>query len=90
MLLEDEALAPRSTRRSNARGMRFEGNLRMRHPPSAVEDVGLDVVERSVVNPIQIPIAGYYGVPMLQDGASGDDAHDGVLRPTHRVAPSID
>ena len=81
MLLEDEALrASVNETLERTCGMRFEGNLRMRHLLQVlVEDVGLDVVERSVVNPIQIPIAGYYGVPMLQDGASGDDdPHDPI------------
>ena len=81
MLLEDEALrASVNETLERTCGMRFEGNLRMRHLLQVlVEDVGLDEVERSVVNPIQIPIAGYYGVPMLQDGASGDDdPHDPI------------
>jgi len=55
-------------------GMRFEGELRMRHLLQVVvEDVGLDVLRDRVVNPIDFPVAGYYGVPMLQEGASGDD-----------------
>ena len=55
-------------------GMRFEGELRMRHLLQVVvEDVGLDVLRDHVVNPIDFPVAGYYGVPMLQEGAAGDD-----------------
>ena len=55
-------------------GRRFEGGLRMRHLLQIlVEDVGLDVIASKVVNPINFPIAGYYGAPMSQEGACGDD-----------------
>jgi succinate dehydrogenase / fumarate reductase cytochrome b subunit len=55
-------------------GMRFEGNLRMRHLLDVlVEDIGLDVIADKVLNPIDFPVAGYYGAPMLQGGANGDD-----------------
>ena len=44
-----------------------------------VEDVGLDVLADKVVNPLDFPIAGYYGSPMLRAGANGDDdAHNPV------------
>jgi len=59
-------------------GTRFEGTLRMRHLLHVlVEDIGLDVIRSKVVNPIDFPIAGYYGAPMQREGACGDDdAHD--------------
>ena len=68
-------VASRDQRRPRATcGMRFEGELRMRHLLQVVvEDVGLDVLRDHVVNPIDFPVAGYYGVPMLQEGAAGDD-----------------
>jgi succinate dehydrogenase / fumarate reductase cytochrome b subunit len=55
-------------------GLRFEGTLRMRHLLQVlVEDIGLDVIRDKVVNPIDFPIAGYYGAPMQQEGACGED-----------------
>ena len=59
-------------------GMRFEGELRMRHILQVlVEDVGLDEVSKKVINPVDFSVAGYYGTPMLQDGAvSEDDPHN--------------
>ena len=55
-------------------GSRFEGGVRMRHLLHVlVEDIGLDVVAAKVVNPIDFPIAGYYGAPMQREGACGDD-----------------
>ena len=55
-------------------GTRFEGTLRMRHLLQIlVEDVGLDTIREKVINPIDFPIAGYYGAPMQQEGACGDD-----------------
>ncbi len=59
-------------------GLQFNGDVRMRHLLHIlVEDVGLDTLREKVVNPLDLPIAGYYGAPMLQRGAScGDDPWD--------------
>jgi len=75
LLLDDEKLrAEVNDVLEKTCGVRFEGNLRMRHLLQVlVEDVGLEAVRDHVVNPVDFPVAGYYGVPMLQDGASGDD-----------------
>ncbi len=55
-------------------GLRFEGTMKMRHLLHVlVEDIGLDVVSAAVKNPIDFPVAGYYGSVMQQDGACGDD-----------------
>ncbi len=55
-------------------GTRFQGTLKMRHLLHVlVEDIGLDVISSKVVNPIDFPIAGYYGAPMQREGACGDD-----------------
>tara|TARA_A100001037_G_scaffold73359_1_gene65658 strand:- start:309 stop:1172 length:864 start_codon:yes stop_codon:yes gene_type:complete len=55
-------------------GIRFEGEMRMRHILHVlVEDIGLDVISEKVKNPIGFPIAGYYGAPMQQSGSCGDD-----------------
>jgi succinate dehydrogenase / fumarate reductase cytochrome b subunit len=75
LLLDDEKLrAEVNDVLEKTCGMRFEGTLRMRHLLQVlVEDVGLGKVSEHVVNPVDFPVAGYYGVPMLQEGASGDD-----------------
>ena len=75
LLLEDEPLrADINEVLERTCGMRFEGNLRMRHLLDVlVEDIGLDVVASKVVNPVDFPIAGYYGSPMLRASANGDD-----------------
>jgi len=55
-------------------GLRFEGTMRMRHLLQVlVEDIGLDVLADKLLNPIDFPVAGYYGAPMQQEGACGDD-----------------
>ena len=58
--------------------MRFEGDLKMRHILQVlVEDVGLEEVTKKVINPVDFSVAGYYGTPMLQEGAvSEDDPHN--------------
>lgn len=55
-------------------GLQFKGELKMRHLLQVlVEDIGLDTIRQRVVNPVDFPVAGYYGAPMLQPGASGED-----------------
>ncbi len=75
LLLDDEPLrAEINDVLERTTGMRFEGNLRMRHLLDVmVEDIGLDVIASKVVNPVDFPIAGYYGSPMLRAAANGDD-----------------
>lgn len=75
LLLSDEPLrAEINEILERTTGMRFEGQLRMRHLLDVmVEDIGLDVIASKVVNPVDFPIAGYYGSPMLRAGANGDD-----------------
>jgi succinate dehydrogenase / fumarate reductase cytochrome b subunit len=81
MLMDDEVLRGEVNEvLERTCGMRFEGNLKMRHLLDVVvEDIGLDKVADLVVNPIDFPVAGYYGAPMLKSGANGeDDAHNPV------------
>lgn len=75
LLIDDEVLREEVNEvLERTTGMRFEGNLRMRHLLDVlVEDIGLDALSEMVVNPIDFPVAGYYGAPMLQAGANGDD-----------------
>jgi succinate dehydrogenase / fumarate reductase cytochrome b subunit len=55
-------------------GLRFEGTMKMRHLLHVlVEDIGLDVVSSKVKNPVDFPVAGYYGAVMQQEGACGED-----------------
>ncbi|MBT4059173.1 MAG: CoB--CoM heterodisulfide reductase iron-sulfur subunit B family protein [Euryarchaeota archaeon] len=74
-LSEDAALRERINEQLEAiSGLRFEGTMKMRHLLHVlVEDIGLDVVSAAVKNPIDFPVAGYYGAVMQQDGACGDD-----------------
>ena len=74
-LTDDEALRERVNEQLEAiSGIRFEGTMKMRHLLHVlVDDIGLDVVATKVKNPIDFPVAGYYGAPMQQDGACGDD-----------------
>lgn len=75
LLLEDEVLRSEINEvLERTCGMRFGGELRMRHLLDVmVEDIGLDVIADKVINPIDFPVAGYYGAPMLQAGANGED-----------------
>ena len=75
LLLEDESLRSEINEvLERTTGLRYDGNLRMRHLLEViVEDIGLDSVREKVVNPVDFPIAGYYGTPMLQAGANGED-----------------
>lgn len=52
----------------------YNGGVRMRHFVQVlIEDVGVETLRERCVNPLDFPVAGYYGVPMLQEGAAGDD-----------------
>ncbi len=74
-LLKDDELRERINEvLERTTGMRFKGELRMRHLLHVlVEDIGLETIKSRVVNSLDFPIAGYYGAPMLQSGANGDD-----------------
>jgi succinate dehydrogenase / fumarate reductase cytochrome b subunit len=74
-LTDDDGLRERVNEQLEAiSGIRFKGTMRMRHLLHVlVEDIGLDVVASKLKNPIDFPVAGYYGAPMQQDGACGDD-----------------
>lgn len=74
-LTEDDALREKINDQLEAiSGIRFEGTMKMRHLLHVlVEDIGLDVVSQSVKNPVDFPVAGYYGSLMQQSGACGDD-----------------
>ncbi|MBS71826.1 MAG: hypothetical protein CMO20_02585 [Thermoplasmata archaeon] len=74
-LTEDGALREKINDQLEAiSGIRFEGTMKMRHLLHVlVEDIGLDVVSQSVKNPVDFPVAGYYGSLMQQSGACGDD-----------------
>lgn len=79
LLLDDEPLrAEINEVLAKTSGHRFNGELRMRHLLQVlIEDIGLDKIRDHVVNPVDFPIAGYYGAPMLQPGANGkDDPYD--------------
>jgi len=55
-------------------GLRFEGTMKMRHLLHVlVEDIGLDVISEKAKNPIDFPVAAYYGSVMQQEGACGED-----------------
>ena len=55
-------------------GLTYNGGVRMRHLIQVlVEDIGVDTLRSMVKNPLDFPIAGYYGAPMLQPGAISDD-----------------
>ncbi|MBO58177.1 MAG: hypothetical protein CMA77_04185 [Euryarchaeota archaeon] len=74
-LSEDAALRERVNEQlESISGIRFEGDMKMRHLLHVlVEDIGLEVISEKVKNPIDFPIAGYYGSVMQQEGACGDD-----------------
>ncbi|MDP6742407.1 MAG: CoB--CoM heterodisulfide reductase iron-sulfur subunit B family protein [Candidatus Thalassarchaeaceae archaeon] len=74
-LSEDSALRERVNENLEAiSGLRFEGTMKMRHLLHVlVEDIGLDFISEKVKNPIDFPVAGYYGSVMQQEGACGDD-----------------
>lgn len=75
LLLDDEVLCGEINEiLERTCGLRFNGNLKMRHLLDVIiEDVGLEKLAELVVNPIDFPVAGYYGAPMLKNGANGDD-----------------
>ena len=74
-LSEDSALRERVNEQLEAiSGLRFEGTMKMRHLLHVlVEDIGLDIISEKVKNPIDFPVAGYYGSVMQQEGSCGDD-----------------
>lgn len=74
-LTEDDDLRERINEQLEAiSGLRFNGEMKMRHLLHVlVEDVGLEAVSAAVKNPIDFPVAGYYGAVMQQAGACGDD-----------------
>ncbi len=54
--------------------MRFEGTTNIRHLLHVlVDEIGLDKIKSLVVNPIDLPVAAYYGPNLLLPGSCGDD-----------------
>jgi|TARA_B110000263_G_C15311384_1_gene513519 succinate dehydrogenase / fumarate reductase cytochrome b subunit len=55
-------------------GLTMSGKLRIHHLLHViVDEIGLDKVSEKVRNPINFPIAGFYGPNMQQEGACGED-----------------
>ncbi|MBK30516.1 MAG: heterodisulfide reductase [Euryarchaeota archaeon] len=75
LLLTDEPLrAEINDILERTSGIRFEGELRVRHILEVlVEDIGLDSISAKVKNPIGFQVAAYYGSSMLRSGANGLD-----------------
>ena len=59
---------------SSTTGLKFEGTVKVHHLLHVlIDEIGIEKIEDSVVNRLDLSVAGYYGSNMQKPGACGND-----------------